>query len=282
MVSASLKTKKQTLQHQVVDFMARANKDLMYVMQMKAVHCTSKKKLKPDVLESIATSERAVDEILYGNNEPHAENILALVANCEPKNMPKLRRMIKAYDQHMRHFKDLVATHCKPGVETNAFLTPEVQMENVLQTESAESIKWVKWAFSSLATLEVFCLKVSRPGPKLRLYFQEHLLACFLLFLLIVTKFQSFKMFLEDAVYFKFRETAIGTSALWTPTIHESTGAGRLLAEAIREMKVPPRNMQVVRSKLRNQPWLKTALGDRTEGGMSRIVLALHQGRLMH
>jgi len=198
-------SKDLAIQSDVVDFVERVGHDLIAVTEMKTVYCSTKLALTDDVWTSIEASERAVDEVLYGNRDTQAEGILALISNYHPKAIPQIKEKMKTYDENMNTLKNLVTKHCKEPYEAMEPLITEGKMEEILKKESSDSVKWVKWNFDSLTALENFIRKISQPGVKLFTFLRKHLLLCVMLFVLIVTKYQSIKMFLSDAVYNKFR-----------------------------------------------------------------------------
>ena len=198
-------SKDLNIQTDVVDFVERVGHDLIAVTEMKTVYCSTKLALKDDVWISIEASERAVDDVLYGNRDTQAQGILALISNYHPKAIPQIKEKMKTYDENMETLKTLVIKHCKEPYEAMEPLITEGKMEEILKKESSDSVKWVKWNFDSLAALENFIRKISQPGVKLFTFLRKHLLLCVMLFVLIVTKYQSFKVFFTDKVYGKFR-----------------------------------------------------------------------------
>lgn len=210
-------SKDLAIQSDVVDFVERVGHDLIGVTEMKTVYCSTKLALTDDVWTSIEASERAVDEVLYGNRDTQAEGILALISNYHPKAIPQIKEKMKTYDENMNTLKNLVIKHCKEPYEAMETLITEGKMEEILKKESSDSVKWVKWNFDSLTALENFIRKISQPGVKLFTFLRKHLLLCVMLFVLIVTKYQSIKMFLSDAVYNKFRNIVASLFVITAP-----------------------------------------------------------------
>lgn len=224
------KSKQEAIQEQVAAFIDRVNQDLMTVTEMKTVYCSAKLGLQDEVWQEVEASERAVDDILHGNKDTEAEGILTLIGNYQPKSIPKIKKMMTTYDTNMKTLMGLVTKHCKEPFEAMGLSTTEDRMENILKKDSSESIKWVKWNFDSLASLEKFMRKVTKPGIKLLSSYWKHLMGCLLLFLLIVTKYQSFKMFFGEDVYSQFRGLVTGFVALSNvPTNNSETNVPPLL-----------------------------------------------------
>jgi len=234
--------KEESIQSDIVDFVERVSHDLIAVTEMKTVYCSTKLALKDDVLTSIEASERAVDDVLYGNRDTQAEGILALIGNYHPKAIPQIKEKLKTYDENMNTLKNLVIKHCKEPYEAMEPLITEGKMEEILKKESSDSVKWVKWNFDSLSALESFIRKVSQPGVKLFTFLRKHLLVCVVLFVLIVTKYQSIKMFLSDAVYNKFRGHVASLAVMKIKSLPKSLLF--LLYPAVEVLKIPLKTLQ--------------------------------------
>jgi hypothetical protein len=235
-------SKDLAIQSDVVDFVARVGHDLIAVTEMKTVYCSTKLALTDDVWTSIEASERAVDEVLYGNRDTQAEGILALISNYHPKAIPQIKEKMKTYDENMNTLKTLVIKHCKEPYEAMEPLITEGKMEEILKKESSDSVKWVKWNFDSLSALESFIRKISQPGVKLFTFLRKHLLVCVVLFVLIVTKYQSFKMFLSDAVYSKFRGYVANLFVMGIKSLPKSLLV--LLTPAVGLLRIPIKALQ--------------------------------------
>ncbi len=193
-------TEKQAFQDLVAIFVKQVSEDLLTVAEVKTEYCTKKMQLTDEVWQAVEASERAVDDVLYGNRDTATPGVLALIANYVPQHIPKIQEKMQTYQAHMRTFKGLLMQHCRSPFRAKKYATIERRMEDVLEKESTSSVKWVKWIFESKEVLQIFSGKQRGLTRFFVSILLAHKIEASIAFLMIYLKYGSFLPFFRPSV----------------------------------------------------------------------------------